>query len=149
MRTEFGVFYESRIRDIERTFEIHMNGKKMLDVGSGEGNVIAYAESVGADAFGVEIDSTLYDKTLLKDKVTNADFETLDFSQFEVIYYYLAGTDKERELVAKIKKEFKGAFIVNHRAVHLDRIHEFMALMGVDDDARYGWCKVYQMGELK
>jgi len=108
-QTEHGILVPSDLADLEVVFTDFLdNTKKFLDLGSGLGDVVEYALTFEADAWGAEIVEEFYNKSKVKERIYNVDFFTIDLSPYNVVYYYLAGCARERELVAWLNANFTG-----------------------------------------
>ena len=69
--TEHGVFLSTPIRDVIPILRNHVEGKRFLDLGSGLGKIVNLAQMFGANAFGVEIEKELAEKSHCKNKILN------------------------------------------------------------------------------
>src|SRR5258706_4665693 len=118
---ETGIFEPSNIWDLVEIFmkENIQPGDKILDLGSGDGRVLAVASLFGAEVTGYEFDEKLYglanevlDKIARtsienaplidrsKIKLFRGDFFKADFNQFKFIFYY-DQSNKNREAVVE------------------------------------------------
>lgn len=111
MHTEHGVYAESPISALAQ-FESAIKGKKFLDLGCGKGFIVEKALSLGANAFGVEIEKELVAEAITPERVIQGDLFEVDLSRYEVLYYYLKGCKREAELFDKIVREFRGFMII-------------------------------------
>lgn len=109
--TEHGCFASSPLAALDQ-FEEAVRGKKLLDLGAGKGYVVEKFLSLGANAFGVEIEPELYNEAITKDRIFNKDMFDMDFSKYDVLYYYINGCKRQDELFKKIGREFKGYMII-------------------------------------
>lgn len=103
-----GVYVKSDLSDLELPFAEFLSGKKFIDLGSGLGDVVEFASRHGADAYGAESSTALYEKSKVKEKIFNVDFFTIDLKKYDAVYYYLAGAKKENEIPAWLKSGFTG-----------------------------------------
>ena len=62
---------------------------------------------------GFESDNSIYETCCMKENVKNDDFFLSNLAQYEVLYYYVYGCDRQIDLIAKIGAEHKGTLIVN------------------------------------
>ena len=111
---------------VERMLQLAEVGPRdtVYDMGSGDGRIlITAARKFGANAVGVELDESLYTKSLarvnelnLQDKVTviHGDLLQVDLSPATVVTLYLlpSGNEKLRPRMEKYLK--KGARVVSH-----------------------------------
>jgi len=139
-----GLFYSSLLDDLKDVFSDHVKDKKFLDLGSGDGGVVSFASDYTEKARGIEIDKPLYDNSAVKNKITHGNFFHLDFSQEEVLYYYLKGSMHELELIQKLNKEFKGILIINYRTMHEKQVNVFASFLNFEEIRSYPNVKVYR-----
>lgn len=109
--TQHGIYAESPLSSLSQ-FEEFVKGKKVLDLGAGKGFIVDKLLSMGANAWGIEIEKELFDEAITPQRMILGDFMTIDFSKWDVIYYYMNGCAKQAELFDKIAREFKGYIIV-------------------------------------
>lgn len=109
-KTEHGIYWKSNLKDLEGVFE-KFSGKKLLDLGSGTGEVVEYALSKGVHAYGVEIEKDLYDHTRCIGRVYHRDMFEMDWDDYDVLYYYLHGSNRQDEIFRKINRSFTGTVI--------------------------------------
>lgn len=79
----------------------YTNGKSFIDVGCGVGTKVAFANAYGFKATGVEINLEYVKvaRTLLPDlSIIHMDARELDYSSFDVIYFYCPMHNHEFEL---------------------------------------------------
>ena len=108
--TEHGVYCPSPVSFLDN-FKDFLHGKRVLDIGSGRGYVVEKLLSLGADAYGIEINTELYNESVCRERIVNKDIFDESLKDYDVLYYYIGGCFKEKELFDKILKEFKGAII--------------------------------------
>lgn len=106
-----GVYGCSPVDSLEQ-FRSAISGKKFLDIGSGRGDIVEKALQLGANAFGIEVEDELYNSSKCKDRIIFGDVFDLDLIEYDVLYYYIGGCWKERELMYKIMRTFKGYLIL-------------------------------------
>lgn len=107
----WGRFYPSE-PDFLDQFAGAITNKRFLDLGSGDGSIVERAEHLGAIAWGVEADIKLVKTSKSKDRIIHKNLFDLDLSKYDVLYYYNRGCALQKELWAKIEKEFRGFIIV-------------------------------------
>lgn len=107
---EHGVYCPSPVSFLDN-FKDFLKGKRVLDLGAGRGFIVDKMLSLGANAFGIEINKELFDESICPERMTLGDMFDISFKDYEVLYYYVGGCFKEKELFDKILKEFKGAII--------------------------------------
>lgn len=107
---EHGIYAPSPPHYLDQ-FETAIKGKRFLDLGSGRGEIVQKALSLGADAYGIEIEDELVMQSCCPDRIIHGNLFTVDLSQYEVLYYYLSGTWNEGDLLKKIIREFRGFLI--------------------------------------
>jgi SAM-dependent methyltransferase len=108
---EYGIYAPSPVSSLE-PFASAIRGKKLLDLGSGRGEIVAKALELGADAYGIEIEPELVTESQVKDRIICGNIFAHDLSKYEVLYYYLQGCKEEAELFRKVLREFRGNVIV-------------------------------------
>ena len=118
--TTLGIFEVSNLEHLEEVFSKHLKGKRFLDLGSGIGQVVKLAFVYARTATGIEYEKPFIDCTHIRENILHKDFFEHDFSQYDVLYYYVSGTKDERRLVEKIANEFTGIFIVYHAELPSD-----------------------------
>ena len=127
--TDEGRFYPSALEDLRDALEYYIEpGTRFLDLGSGDGRVVFYANALGADATGYESDRRLLETShraqvalgqkLAADRLrlVEKDFYTVSWSEYDVIFYYDLGTDDPLKLRQKIFAELApgAVFLVAH-----------------------------------
>jgi len=113
MMTDYGIYCPSIIEDITPAFRKYCNYKRFLDVGSGNGSVLELAFRHGSLVRGVEIEKEFAENSRFKEHIINKDFEDIDFRIYNIIYYFMKGTTKEKELIKKINNEANGLVMFN------------------------------------
>jgi len=120
-KTEAGIFLPSNLTDVAEMLSDEKvlgnpQGKKLLVLGSGDGGVAILARKMGFDVTAVEYDGELfniaYDAELeifgsRAIKWLNEDFMALDFSDYDVFYYFSDGSNDHGLLELKLEKEMK------------------------------------------
>lgn len=110
--------------------KIFEEGFRLVDLGSGVGHVLRFAENLGYDVTGVELDETLV-KQCVKHKCHHGNIEDLEnsfFKEFDVVYSYLPLKDNVQVFIDKVVESMKpGAYLVlpeirpkNKNLVHVD-----------------------------
>lgn len=100
----------------------HVAGKRVLELGCGEGHLTATLFANAASVLGIDISDTAISRAKLRG-IRNAWFEVADilaisFEGFDVItaiecVYYLSA-DERKAFFAKIKREHRGIFIMSN-----------------------------------
>ena len=137
MKTGKGIFEPSQLEHLNEIFDKYVKGKKFLDLGSGVGHVVKFALDYTSTATGVEHERSLFYCTHTPENILHEDFLNHDLSQYDVLYYYIYGTDDEKALVEKIKKSFKGVFIVYHGILSPDDKRDEDGHLIPNADGRY------------
>lgn len=146
-KTDDGVFYPSTLNEIQGVLSMAglKPGQKLLDLGSGDGRVvIAAAYLFGAEADGYETDPRLAEASramlahftaspetrggfdVSKARIHQESFlsDSVDWSQYDVIYYYDLGSDfdaeKTHQLFKKIQTMKPGALFIIHHSITFD-----------------------------
>lgn len=110
----FAPLGENRIRTMFELLELKQ-GKKLLDLGSGDGRIVLAASKHGINSVGYEINPLLVLVSKIKKaNVKMKDFWREDFSDFDYVTLY--GTSHiMRSLERKLRKELKpGARVVSN-----------------------------------
>ncbi|HKQ96445.1 MAG TPA: class I SAM-dependent methyltransferase [Candidatus Polarisedimenticolia bacterium] len=115
-----GLFYPSSLDDILPGLMTEVRpGRSFLDLGSGDGRVVFIAAILGAQATGIEFDPPMHEiaraarkelkATVPKERVTllKGDFYELDWSKYDVLFYFGSGTFDEPRMLAKLRKEMR------------------------------------------
>lgn len=146
-KTADGVFYPSTLNEIQGVLSMAglKAGQKLLDLGSGDGRVvIAAAYLFGAEADGYETDPKLAEAgqamrshlttrpetrdgfDASKARIHQESFlsDSVDWSRYDVIYYYDLGSDfdaeKTHQLFKKIQTMKPGALFIIHHSITFD-----------------------------
>ena len=127
MRTDRGIYCPSDLEDLKEAFEKYCSMKMFLDIGSGTGRVMGLAWKKGASVAGVEIEDDFYKHTDFKKWVKHTDYNNIDFSVYDILYYFMKGTDDEDSLAKKINKEARGKLIIYRRGSNNEEVEEFLA----------------------
>jgi ribosomal protein L11 methylase PrmA len=101
--------------------QLNLEGKKFVDLGSGDGMVVLSAAHLGANAHGVEINPILVLLSKLRAKITNksAHFKRGSYHDFpvtdaDIVFIYLLPKTMA-ELLPRLKAELKpGAIVVSN-----------------------------------
>ncbi len=109
-KTKHGYYHPTNLEHLKGVFK-QFKGKRMLDLGSGTGEVVELALKEGVQAFGVEIEKELWEKAQCWRTTILGDMFDLDWSKYDVLYYYIDGCNEQRRILDKINKEFKGTVI--------------------------------------
>jgi len=110
---EHGVFYPSDIDSLRKPFSVYCPGKTFCDLGSGDGRVLFLAKQCGArGCIGFELDTELHNFSA---DTINADFMDMDLRAYNILYYYLKGSNDEKALIEKINNEARGIFMLFHK----------------------------------
>ena len=125
--TDLGVYCPSDLEDLKEAFEKYCPNKMFLDIGSGSGRVLGLAWRKGATIRGVEIEKEFYKNSDFQNWVTHGDYKDVDFSIYDILYYFMKGTDDEDSLAKKINKEARGIFIIYRRGSRNEEVKEFLA----------------------
>jgi len=125
MMTDYGIYVPSILEDLEPAFKKYCPYKRFLDVGSGNGSVMELAFKHGSLVRGVEIEKEFADNSKFKEHVSNKCFSEIDFRIYNIIYYFMKGTTKEKELIKKINNEANGLVILNTNGSSLKEIAKF------------------------
>ena len=127
MMTDEGIYCPSVLEDLEECFEKYCPVKMFLDIGSGTGRVLGLAWRKGATIRGVEIEDDFYKHTDFQNWVTHGNYKDIDFSIYDIIYYFMKGIKDEDELAKKINKEARGIVIIYRRGSSNEEVKEFLA----------------------
>jgi len=130
LQSLFGVPYvPSSAKEVRATLEqLDLQGKKFVDLGSGDGMVVLSAARSGADAHGVEINPVLVGFSKLKSRVarwlnkseagsakfTRGSYHNFPVADADVIFIYLLPKTMA-ELLPRLQSELKpGAIVVSN-----------------------------------
>lgn len=115
-----GLFYPSLLDDLVPALRAAVRpGARLLDLGSGDGRVVFLASLLGAHATGIEYDRALHRIAVdargrleglidpERADLRRGDFFKVDYSGYDVLYYYLSGAYAERRLTLKIAVELR------------------------------------------
>ena len=150
-------YWFSTIKDIPKElFRKHVRGKLFLDIGCGDGRILALAMICGAKRFhGVEIDGKFIQGSSMQRHIKNCDFRQVDISQYNCIYYFLGSVEKtppegtgEPELVEYLKN-FRGDLIIYYRKVahRLQKLHDNLISEGFAEIDNSEYIRVYRRGQ--
>ncbi len=129
-KEEKGLFYPSSLEDILPGLMSEVReGRSFLDLGSGDGRVVFMAAILGAQATGIEYEPEMHQiaetalrklrATVPKERVTllKGDFYKLDWSRYDVLFYFGLGTFDESGMLAKMRREMRpeAILILAHR----------------------------------
>lgn len=145
-----GLFYPSSLDDILPGLMTEVRpGRSLLDLGSGDGRVAFIAAILGAQATGIEYDPQMHaiaraalkelKATVPKERVTllKGDFYRLDWSRYDVLFYFGSGTFDEPRMLAKLRKEMRSDAVLV--LAHVPEAPEGFLLRG-----RYGVVGTWQ-----
>jgi len=119
-------YYPSRIKSIDKFYKEskilkNYKGKKFVDVGSGDGRVVFWADRNGFKAYGVELNPflTLISKFInifrkTNSKFINDNFYKHDFSDYDVIFLYIYKEHMHKLLENLKQNTKKDAIIVSN-----------------------------------
>jgi len=144
--SEVGVFMPTEYAHLESLCRYVPQGSRFLDLGSGDGRVVKHAiKECGADAWGIEYDDYLYEHPFVevKDRITHGNFFDYNWSSYDVIYYYLAGSNEEVRLLRKLREECKGIVIFYDNEVSLGYTGLFYSVIGLKLIEQYEYGRVY------
>ena len=127
MMTDKGIYVPSDLNDLKECFRKFCPNSMFLDVGSGNGSVLELAWKNSATIRGVEIDKEFFNTSKFKRWITNEHFEKIDFSIYNIIYYFLKGTDEQDKLAEKINQEARDKVIIYRRGSNNKEVEEFIA----------------------
>ncbi len=115
-----GLFYPSLLDDLIPALRAALRpGARLLDLGSGDGRVVFLASLLGAHATGIEYDRAMHRIAIAaRDRLAGlvdperavlqrGDFFRVDYSAYDVLYYYQAGAYAEKRLGLKIAAELR------------------------------------------
>ena len=119
--TAQGLFYPSDLEEILPGLMTEVRaGRTFLDLGSGDGRVVFMAAVLGAQATGIEYDPKLHrlagaalkrlkESVVIKERVTllKGDFYRLDWSRYDVLFYFGLGTFDESGMFEKMRREMR------------------------------------------
>lgn len=118
-------FYPSSTKKLNAIFDdldINPKGKKFIDLGSGDGRFVVWAAKKGFDAYGIEINPFLtlisrfriFLKRRKNAHIERKDFKTIDYSKYDVVYFYIYSEHMEK-VREKLYKELKpGSIIISN-----------------------------------
>mmetsp|Transcript_11326 Transcript_11326/g.24155 ORF Transcript_11326/g.24155 Transcript_11326/m.24155 type:complete len:287 (+) Transcript_11326:46-906(+) len=119
-KTTKGLFYPSLLDELLPPMRSYISeGTRFLDLGSGDGRMLFVASALGAHATGVEYDGDMikHSKTALsalssksivdpnRINIIQGDFFDIDFSEFDVLFYFDIGCTDNIGLKKKIEQE--------------------------------------------
>lgn len=119
---DWGVYGVSELESLIPIFK-ELKGK-LLDLGSGTGEVVNLAILNNLDAYGVEIDKKLFSKSYKINKIFNKDMFDLNWNEYNILYYYICGCRNQTQIKEKLKT-FKGLFILHINRVNINEIYKF------------------------
>jgi SAM-dependent methyltransferase len=115
-----GLFYPSLLDDLLPALQAEVRpGRRLLDLGSGDGRVVFLAAYLGADATGIEFERELDHLArrasrrlagrvpVERARFRRGDFLKEDFSKYDVLFYYAHGSYLEQPLLEKIAREMR------------------------------------------
>jgi hypothetical protein len=153
LEVEKGRFYPFLLEDLTAAFDLWVKpGTRFLDLGSGDGRVVFYAASLGAEATGIEYDPQVFGVSerarealgdVLKGaqlQLTRDDFFNHSWSGWDVVFYFDLGAFDQHRLRKKIFSELDpGArLIVGHQRV---------AFPGLELETTFDSLHVYRQAE--
>ena len=143
MMTEQGIYCPSNFDDLEEAFEKYCPNKMFLDIGSGTGRVMGFAWKKGATVAGVEIEDDFYKHTDFKKWVRHTDYNNVDFSIYNILYYFMKGIKDEDKLAEKINNEARDKVIIYRRGSSDKEVEDFLAkLKGFEVTERFKYINI-------
>ena len=145
-----GLFYPTRLEEILPALRATLKPEmRFLDLGSGDGRVVFLAAHLGARATGIEFDPELHRiakrarsrLSLLVDtrraELLRGDFFAVDFSGYDLLFYFGSGTFAEDRLYRKIGRELRGdaLFLLAYPVGPIE---------GLVEAGRYGFVHLYR-----
>lgn len=107
-KVEKGVYYPTIIDDLEREdVKKFIDGKTLLDLGCGDGRVVEWARKNGCKSYGIEWD----DRVEESHYIVCSDMFWIDWGDFDVLYYYVAGCDEEDRVIKKMAEEARAVIL--------------------------------------
>ena len=146
-------FFMTKIVDIPKEFfSKYVKDKHFLDLGCGDGRVVAHALRCGAKTFrGVDFDKKLIQSTSMQRYLKLGNLHDINFNMYDVLYYYLlSDNERQPELIVKLKN-YEGIIIVYHRKITF-KLHEFDSEMiknGFKNIEDLEYLRVYKKGVKK
>lgn len=145
MITKNGIYIPTFTKDLEQVFS-KLKGKTLLDLGSGKGDVVYLANLCGLDAYGVEIDPQFYEKSLNKEKIIFGDMFDIEWKNYDILYYYLAGCKMEREIIKRLR-DYKGKVIFYLRGVNERYIKDFFSSINGKVLLKTNFLRIYNLNK--
>ena len=118
--------------------------------------MITMAMMYGAKKYaGVELDEKFIKSSTMRRYIIKEDFRNIDFSRYDVLYYFLGGVENipldhkgEPELI-KCLKNFEGILLLYYRKVphRLQKFHDNLIDIGFIEIENEGYLKIYRKQE--
>ncbi len=147
------VYWFTTISDIPKQFfSNYVKDKRFLDLGCGDGRVVAHALRCGAKVFrGIDNDDTFLKKSSMQRYIKKGNFLDIEFNQYDVLYYFLLSDNKNELKLIKRLKDFQGIIIVYHRKVShkLKDFHDGIEKQGFIEIENIEYLRVYKKGVKK
>lgn len=113
VKTTKGCYAFTMVEDLEEPFSRYLkNDGFFYDLGAGDGRVVEMALKFNPESYGFEYEPNPHKN------VIQEDFMMVPIYHYQYLYYYLAGTDDEENLIRKLNTEFKGILFLYHRGVN-------------------------------
>lgn len=143
-------YYPSRTKKLEeaiKNLDIKIKpGMAFVDVGSGDGRVVAWAAKKGLNAYGIELNPflTLWSRVFFllkgvrgKAEVINQNWNKVSYEKYDIVYLYIF-----REHMDKLKEKFEeelkpGSIIISNTFRFKD----------LEPDQEYGRFAIYKINK--
>jgi len=111
VKTTCGYYIPSDLDDLKEPFNDHVQGR-FFDAGAGDGRVVNLAHGYADEAFGYELDETMYNALEDNAYIELKDAVSVDVKTLDVIYYYALGMSKQTEFLQWLGENFNGKLIL-------------------------------------